>query len=111
MNTNVSFTVDIMTPAELNGLTAVLMQWSVGPICPPLMAKGTVIDPPTVASHSTVNSATIYLLWLKTARTRRKNSIDVAGTATAKQDPIATCSDWQLPTTPTAKAIGKDING
>ena len=73
--------VVIIIPAKLNGFTYVLIQWSVVPMWPPPMAKGTDIDPARVASQRNAKSPTMYLLLLKIALIRKKNRREVAGTA------------------------------
>ena len=74
-----SLMIVIITDAAENGLTAVLMQAFVGPMCAPAMAKGTVKKPAKTANHRTKKKATmIFSLW-NTALTRRKkrNAVDV----------------------------------
>jgi hypothetical protein len=89
-NTRVSFTVAIMTPVELKGFTPELMQWSVNPMWMPSIAKGTVMDPASVATHKKPKRVTMYTLLLKIALTRKKKSREVAGTAAAKHILMAT---------------------
>lgn len=90
MRTKVSFAAETMIPVELKGFTAVLTQREVGPICPPSMANGTVMQPPSTASQMTPNTPMIAFWSAKTARIRRKKRNDVEGTAAAKHQPSAT---------------------
>lgn len=90
----VSFIAGAMFPDDANALTAVLMQLLVEPICPPDIANGMVMPPPSVVSHRTAKIPTTILSPSKMARRRRKSNNDVDGIATMKHTPTTACNAW-----------------
>lgn len=80
-NTSESLMVLMMTAVEAKDLTSELIQYWVGAIWAPLVAKGTVMEPPKTASHRIAKAPCINLFWWKTAWIRRKNRYDAEETA------------------------------
>ena len=65
---------------------------------PPSTAKGTKTDVPRFPSHKKPKNAVIIFELLQTARTRKKNSSEVAGIANTNEDAMTYKKLWQSAT-------------
>lgn len=89
---NASLEAEVMMPTVANGLTALLMQYRVGPTWSPKREYGTVMEPPNVTSHTNAKNPTTNFSPLKTARARRRNNNEFEETDIEKHQPIRTRS-------------------
>lgn len=81
-----------MIPADPNVLTLLLIQPRVVPMWIPSTAKGAVKAAPKFPSQSAANKATMTLLFLNTARSRKKNKSEFSGRANVPSHAIAFAS-------------------